>query len=62
MLERSILSWKEPFEVEKLDMKLERMALVGKKKMKFPTSFQAFQLQTVLSNLESLFPTKNFPT
>ena len=31
-MERSILSWKEPFEVGKLEMKLERMALIGKKK------------------------------
>ena len=29
-LERSIRSWKEPFEVGKLEMKLERIALVGK--------------------------------
>ena len=33
-LERSILSWKEPFEVGKLEMKLERIALVGKHEMK----------------------------
>ena len=29
-LERSILSWKEPFEVGKLEMKLERYVVVGK--------------------------------
>ena len=29
-LERSILSWKEPFEVGKLEMKLERYIAVGK--------------------------------
>ena len=29
-LERSILSWKEPFEVGKLEMKLERYIVVGK--------------------------------
>ena len=29
-LERSILSWKEPFEVGKLGMKLERYFVVGK--------------------------------
>ena len=33
-LERSILSWKEPFEVGKLEMKLERIALVGKHERK----------------------------
>ena len=29
-MERSILSWKEPFEVGKLEMKLERYVVVGK--------------------------------
>ena len=29
-MERSILSWKEPFEVRKLEMKLERYVVVGK--------------------------------
>ena len=33
-MERSILSWKEPFEVGKLEMKLERIALVGKHERK----------------------------
>ena len=33
-MERSILSWKEPFEVGKLAMKLERITLVGKLEMK----------------------------
>ena len=33
-MERSILSWKEPFEVGKLEMKLERISLVGKLQMK----------------------------
>ena len=33
-MERSILSWKEPFEVGKLGMKLERIALVGKHERK----------------------------
>ena len=37
-MERSILSWKEPFEVGKLEMKLERMALVGRTKMKLETT------------------------
>ena len=29
-MKRSILSWKEPFEVGKLEMKLERYVVVGK--------------------------------
>ena len=33
-LERSILSWKESFEVGKLEMKLERYVVVGKLQMK----------------------------
>ena len=33
-MERSILSWKEPFEVGKVEMKLERIALVGKHERK----------------------------
>ena len=37
-LERSILSWKEQFEVGKLEMKLERIALVGKLQMKLETT------------------------
>ena len=37
-MERSILSWKEPFEVGKLEMKLERMVLIGKKKMQLETT------------------------
>ena len=36
-LERQILSWKEPFEVGKLELKLEKMALVVKK-MKLKTT------------------------
>ena len=36
--ERSISSWKEPFEVEKLKMNLETMALIEKKKVKLETT------------------------
>ena len=36
-LERSILSWKEPFEVEELKVKLKTTAQVGNLKVKLET-------------------------
>ena len=51
-MERSILSWKEPFEIGKLEMKLERYVAVGK------TSIELEEVCSSQSDL-SIFKIRN---
>ena len=51
-MERSILSWKEPFEVGKLEMKLERISLAGKHERKLERIALVGKLQMKLERLD----------
>ena len=49
-----MLSWKEPFEVGKLEMKLERIALVGKHERKLERICLVGKLQMKLEKMLKL--------
>ena len=49
--ERSVLSWKEPFEVEKLKTNLETIAKIGKKKVKLETNRLSWKAVTEVGKI-----------